>query len=156
MMEHLPILVIVVPLIAAPLFILIRDRAVVLGSAITVAWVTFGGICLLLQQTLEHGQVSYAIGGWDPPWGIEYRGDVFSAFVLCFVSFIGAIVLTAARPSVEREIPRGKHYLFYSAYMLCLTGLLGIVITGDLLNLFVFLEISSLSSYALIALGRSR
>jgi len=49
-----------------------------------------------------------------------------------------------------------QHYLFYAAYLLCLTGLLGITITGDVFNVFVFLEILSLSSYALIAMGRDR
>lgn len=156
MMQHLPILLIVIPLIAGPVFVLVRDRKLVLGCAIVVCWATFAGCCLLLQQTLSQEFVSYEIGGWSPPWGIEYRIDVLSAFVLLFVSFIGAAVITFAHASVEREIPRAKHYLFYATYMLCLTGLLGIVITGDLFNLFVFLEISSLSSYALIALGRSR
>lgn len=156
MMQHLPVLLIVVPLMAGPLFVLIRERKLVLGCAIAISWLTFLGSCLLLKQVLSENFVTYDIGGWEPPWGIEYRIDALSAFVLLFVSFIGAAVITFAHASVEREIPRAKQYLFYATYMLCLTGLLGIVITGDLFNLFVFLEISSLSSYALIALGRSR
>ena len=68
--------------------------------------------------------------------------------MLLFVSGIGAVVLTYAPRSLAREIPRDRHYLFCAAYLLCLTGLLGIVITGDLFNVFVFLEISALSSYA--------
>lgn len=158
MMEHLPVLLIVLPLIAAPLFVLIRERRVVLGCAAAVCWTTFFGSLLLLNQLFHQDAdyISYFIGNWEPPWGIEYRVDTLSAFVLVFVSFIGAAVISFASASVEREIPRGKQYLFYSCYMLCLTGLLGIVITGDLFNLFVFLEISSLSSYALISLGRSR
>ena len=162
MTEHLPVLLIVIPLMAAPIFVLIRDRRMVLGCAITVCWITFIGSLLLLNQVTTptdnaaSSVVSYHIGNWEPPWGIEYRVDALSAFVLVFVSFIGAAVITFAAPSIEREIPRGKQYLFYACYMLCLTGLLGIVITGDLFNVFVFLEISSLSSYALISLGRSR
>ena len=156
MMQHLPVLLIVIPLIAGPLFVLIRERKLVLGSAIAVSWLTFAGSWLLLQETLQHQTVTYQIGGWQPPWGIEYRIDALSAFVLLFVSFIGAAVVTFGHASVKREIPRAKHYLFYATYMLCLTGLMGIVITGDLFNLFVFLEISSLSSYAMIALGRTR
>ncbi len=45
---------------------------------------------------------------------------------------------------------------FYTMYLLCLTGLLGITVTGDAFNVFVFLEISSLSTYVLIAMGRHR
>lgn len=156
MMEHLPILLIVVPLISGPLFVLVRERKVVFGCAIGICWLTFVGSCLLLNQTMTTKVVHYYIGGWHPPYGIEYRVDTLSAFVLVFVSFICAAVISFAYASVEKEIPRSKQYLFYATYMLCLTGLLGIVITGDLFNLFVFLEISSLSSYALIALGRSR
>ena len=61
-----------------------------------------------------------------------------------------------SRRSIAAEVPREQHYLFYTMFALCLTGLLGITITGDAFNLFVFLEISSLSTYVLIALGRDR
>ena len=156
MIERLPVLLIIVPLIAAPLCVLVRDRKVVLSCAIGICWATFGGACLLLAHVTQHGVVRYEMGGWEPPWGIEYRIDSLSAFVMLFVSAMGAIAITSAAPSVDREIPRGKQYLFYAMYLLCLTGLLGITATGDVFNLFVFLEISSLSSYALISLGRRR
>nr|NIO08174.1 monovalent cation/H+ antiporter subunit D family protein [Deltaproteobacteria bacterium] len=67
-----------------------------------------------------------------------------------------AIVMPFARESVTNDIPDNQIGLFYSAFLLCLAGLLGIVITGDAFNLFVFLEISSLSSYVLISLGKDR
>ncbi|MCG7955093.1 MAG: monovalent cation/H+ antiporter subunit D family protein, partial [Candidatus Thiodiazotropha endolucinida] len=66
------------------------------------------------------------------------------------------LTLPYALHSAEREIPEEKIPTFYSALLLCLTGLLGITQTGDIFNVFVFLEISSLSSYALISLGKSR
>ncbi len=154
--HHLPILQIIMPLIAAPLCVLIRDRLLVVGWAIAVCWVTFLTSVALLGRVLRDGVVVYELGGWSAPWGIEYRIDALSAFVLLFVSGIGAIVITFAPLSVRKEIRRSRHYLFYAMYLLCLTGLLGIAITGDLFNLFVFLEISSLSSYALISLGSSR
>jgi len=75
---------------------------------------------------------------------------------LLIVSGMAAITLPYSRTSIEREIPHEQHYLFYAMFALCLTGLLGITITGDAFNIFVFLEISSLSSYVLIALGRDR
>ena len=61
-----------------------------------------------------------------------------------------------ARTSVAAEVPAEQRYLFYAMYCLCLAGLAGITVTGDAFNIFVFLEISSLSSYVLIALGRDR
>ena len=156
MTGQLPILQIVVPLLAAPFCVLLRRSGAALAFALGVSWATFGMSVALLLQVLREGAISYALGGWVAPWGIEYRIDALGAFMLFFVSAVGAIVLAYAPQSIAKEIPTDRHYLFCAAYLLCLTGLLGIVITGDLFNLFVFLEISSLSSYALIALGSRR
>ena len=156
MREQLPALQIVLPMIAAPLVVLLRRRLPSWGLAIAASWATFFISVSLLQRALIEGPIRYALGGWAPPWGIEYRIDALSGFVLMLVSLIGAVVLTYAPRSVAAEVPRDRHHLFLAAYMLCLTGLLGIVITGDLFNVFVFLEVSALSSYVLIGLGRGR
>ncbi|MBK6981641.1 MAG: monovalent cation/H+ antiporter subunit D family protein [Betaproteobacteria bacterium] len=110
----------------------------------------------LLVATTESGAISYAIGSWPPPWGIEYRVDAANALVALLVSAIALVVLPYARRSVSAEIGQERLYLFYALLMLCLAGLLGIAVTGDAFNLFVFLEISSLATYVLIALGRNR
>ena len=157
MEEHLPVLVVLVPMLAAPLCLLLRHRTAVTGFAIAVAWLTFAISVLLLLRVLDQGVISYELGGWPPPWGIEYRIDLLNAFVLILVAGIGAIVATWSPASISVELPRyERHYLFYTAYLLCLTGLLGIVATGDLFNVFVFLEISALSSYVLISMGQDR
>lgn len=88
--------------------------------------------------------------------GIEYRVDVLNGFVLALVTSIGAVVMPYARRSVAHEIDQHVQAWFYTMYLLCLTGLLGITVTGDAFNVFVFLEISSLSTYVLIAMGRHR
>ena len=157
MESHLPILVVLVPLLAAPVCLMLRHRALVTGFAIAVTWVTFATSVLLMLRVLEQGILSYELGGWPPPWGIEYRIDLLNAFVLILVAGIGAIVATWSPASISVELPRyRRHYLFYTAYLLCLTGLLGIAATGDLFNVFVFLEISALSSYVLISMGQDR
>ena len=153
---QLPVLQVVIPLIAAPLCIILRRRELVLPFAIAACWLTFAASVALLGEVLAAGVITYELGGWPAPWGIEYRVDALSAFVLLFVSGIGALVLTYAPRSLAAEIPASRHYLFCTLYLLCLTGLLGIAITGDLFNVFVFLEISALSSYALIAQGGRR
>jgi multicomponent Na+:H+ antiporter subunit D len=154
--DHLPILQVVVPLIGAPFCLLVRHPRAVGLFALLIGAVTFLVSCLLLHQVLQHGTIAYALGGWAAPWGIEYRIDYLNSYLLLLVSFMGAIVLVASQSSIARELPRSRHMLFYTAYLLCLTGLLGILCTGDAFNLFVFLEISSLSSYTLIALGNDR
>jgi multicomponent Na+:H+ antiporter subunit D len=156
MQAHLPALQIVIPLLSAPLCVVLRRRRPAYLLALVASWTAFAIAVALLREVLRLGVVTYAMGGWAAPWGIEYRIDLLGAFVLVFVSAIGALTLTYAPPSLDREVPRERHYLFHAAYMLCLTGLLGIAITGDLFNLFVFLEISALSTYVLISLGRDR
>ena len=154
--QHLPVLIVVVPLMAAPLCVVLFNRTLVYLFALATCWATFGMSIFLLAKVLESGPFSYELGNWPVPYGIEYVVDYFSVFVMSFVSGIGAIVLTYAPKSLNDEIDPSRHYLVHPMYLLCLTGMLGICITGDLFNVFVFLEISSLSSYALISLGRSR
>lgn len=154
--SNLPALQIVVPLLAGPLCVLLRREDISYGIALVASWASFAMSVLLLMMVLESGTISFAMGGWEPPWGIEYRIDSVNAYVLLIVAAIGAMVITYARPSVAYEIDPERRYLFYTAYLLCLSGLLGVTITGDAFNVFVFLEISSLSSYVLISLGRDR
>jgi multicomponent Na+:H+ antiporter subunit D len=153
---QLPALQVVAPLLAAPLAVLLRHRNAAFIVVTCAAWAAFAISIGLAIQVESGGTISYALGSWEPPWGIEYRVDRLSAVLLLLVSGMAALVLPYARASIESEIPREQHYLFYAMFALCLAGLLGIAITGDAFNLFVFLEISSLSTYVLIALGPRR
>ncbi len=153
---HLPALQVVIPLVAAPLTVLLRGRHLPYFISLAASWIALVIALLLWQQVNAHGTISYAIGKWPAPWGIEYRVDQLTAFMLVLVSGIAALVLPYSRASIKNEVPPQQHYLFYTMFSLCLTGLLGISITGDAFNIFVFLEISSLSTYVLIALGRNR
>jgi multicomponent Na+:H+ antiporter subunit D len=154
--DHLPALQVVIPLICAPLCMLVRYRDWSWIVALFGSWASLVISWLLLQQVMDAGVISYHMGNWAPPLGIEYRIDFVNAFVLLIVSAIGAVVTPYARESVRAEFGTNRIYMFYTAYMLCLCGLLGVTITGDAFNLFVFLEISSLSSYVLIAMGKDR
>lgn len=158
MIAHLPALQVVVPLIAAPLCALLPAGRAVWLAAVAASGLAFLIAALLLDQVLAHGPISYAMGGWPAPWGIEYRVDALNAYVLLIVAAVGTVVAGFGRVIVEYRVrlPASKQPWFYAAYLLCLTGLLGIAITGDAFNLFVFLEISSLSSYVLIGIGRDR
>lgn len=153
---HLPALQVVVPLLSAPLAVLLRRGAMAYGLVLAASWIAFAVAIALWLQVQDVGVISYRIGNWAPPWGIEYRVDALSSFMLLLVSGMAAIVLPYCRASVAREIPEEQHYLFYAMFALCIAGLLGIAITGDAFNIFVFLEVSSLSTYVLIALGRDR
>ena len=153
---HLAPLQVILALIAAPICLLVRrpNAAWLLATAIT--WILLIIALLILGKVLETGTFSYSLGNWPAPWGIEYRIDIANALMLIIITIIGSAVMPYARTSIEKEIPKDRIYLFYCMYLLNIAGLLGIAITGDVFNLFVFLEISSLSSYVMISLGRSR
>lgn len=156
MTEHLPVLLIVVPLILAPVAALTgRWKAAWVVAAAACWWSLYAAISLLRRVSAE-GPISYAIGNWPAPIGIEYRIDLANAFVAVIVATIGAITIPYARTSIAQEVSEDRGPLFYAAFILCLTGLLGIAVTGDVFNVFVFLEISSLSAYSMIALGHDR
>lgn len=154
--QNLPALQVVLPLLGAVVCAVLRRGASawLVALVVSLAMPVVSG--LMLAHVLTEGTISYAMGGWAPPWGIEYRVDLLSAFVLMLVSVIGAVIMTYARASVADEISPDRQPWFYCMYLLCLCGLLGITITGDAFNAFVFLEVSSLATYTLIALGQDR
>jgi len=154
--SQMPALVVVLPLLAAPLCVLWHRSTPSWLTYLVVTWACLGLAVLLFVQVKVGGPISYAMGGWPPPFGIELRLDALNTLVLLLVTGIAAITSIYARASVAAEIPRERGYLFYAGLLLCLCGLIGITITGDAFNLFVFLEISSLSSYGLIAMGEKR
>ena len=143
-----------VPLIAAAVCALLPGRlwpwlltfAAALASAVIAA--------ITLPAAMD-APLSYAFGNWEPPIGIEYRIDAANAFVALLVSGIAALTLPWAKTSVDREVPE-RQGPFYALFLLALAGLIGITLTGDAFNVFVFLEISSLATYALIAHGSDR
>jgi multicomponent Na+:H+ antiporter subunit D len=154
--QHLPALQVVVPLLGGILAALLRRGSFAFALTLAVSWMMPVISACMLWQVIQNGPISYALGSWPPPWGIEYRVDLLNGFVLMLVSAIAAVIAPFALRSVGLEIAPRRQAWFYCMYLMCLAGLLGVTITGDAFNAFVFLEISSLSTYVLIALGRDR
>lgn len=155
-MEHLQVLIVLVPLLCAPLCALLPSGRLPWLLATLAAWTTLAMALLLLGQVSELGTLSYAMGNWAAPWGIEYRLDFANALVQLLLAVIASVVFPYAYRSARRELDNDKQPGFYAAMLLLFAGLMGITATGDAFNVFVFLEISSLATYALLALGRDR
>ncbi len=156
MSQNLPALLVVVPMLLAPIAALLNRSGPAWVVAAGGSWFAFGAAVQLLRRVMTEGVIVYSLGGWAAPIGIEYRIDMVSAFVTVIVTSIAAVGVIYARVSVADEISEDRHALFYAAFLLNVCGLLGIAITGDVFNVFVFLEISSLSAYSMIALGHDR
>lgn len=156
MISQLPAIQLLLTLLAAPLCSLMRNGDHAWRLAVTACWLSTGVAFLLLGQVWGGGTISYHMGGWPPPWGIEVVIDELTALVLILVTLFASLVMTALRESLSPIMRKHRHSLYYTTFLLCVASLIGITITGDAFNVFVFLEISSLSTYALIARGQDR
>jgi multicomponent Na+:H+ antiporter subunit D len=157
MSEQYPALLVVVPLLSA-FFISIAGWInkrwcfpIAVAALGVAAWSSVG----LLFRVLNEGVIVYKLGGWSPPVGIAYYVDYLNGLVLPVVSIVALLNLISSKRTVEQQFP-DKTAPFYTLYVLMVTGLLGIVVTGDAFNLYVLLEIASLTGYGLLAMGEER
>jgi len=151
---HLPAIIALIFVLFAlliPLFGLWKEQLcqplAVLGSGLAT---TFSLLAFITY--LQTGSIRYFFGGWEPPIGIEFVYDGLSGFILIVINSVAFLALIYAKKPGRMEF-QGKELAYYALAMLMMLGFNGMVLTGDLFNLYVFLEISSLSSYALISIG---
>ncbi|MFW6000027.1 MAG: proton-conducting transporter membrane subunit [Halorubrum sp.] len=144
-------LAVVVPIVAATLPLALGLRYDDVGWPIAAVGTTAvaGIAAAIAAEVLVNGSFDHALGGFLPPVGIELVADRLSVAVLLLVAAVSVATLAFARVAGPRGNP------FYSAYLMLVGGLVGMTLTGDLFNLFVFLEITGLTTYALIASDRS-
>ena len=146
LMMHLPVLIVVVPLLAGALNVLLfHKKGAWLITLLTSIFLLYASVNLI-QMVEQVGVVKYALGGWAAPLGIELRIDALSALMVLILALSALLVSIYSLKSVEKEIPEQNQVFFYTALLLVLAGLIGISVTADAFNIFVFLEISSLSN----------
>lgn len=153
LIDDAPALVVVLPLIVSAIIAFMpSSRWPWIISMITLVVHLFISFELLSMVQIS-GVILYEFGNWQPPWGIAFKIDginiglqiIFSSFVLITTFYSRKIFLSEIHPEDS-----GKAY---SLWLLAVGSLNGIILTNDIFNLFVFLEISALSSISLIALG---
>jgi len=110
----------------------------------------FGLSIVSLFISKEKSLLVYSIGGWKPPLGICFVLDGLSAFMLVTLNIVSFLIAIYSISYMEKYTDK---YKFYSLFMLMVAGMNGVILTGDIFNLFVFLEIASVASYALVAYG---
>ena len=156
-MNDLPIIIILLPLISALLSIALSRIHIHLGRNIVTAaiFVALGCAVKLFINIIKGGPVHYSFGGYKAPYGIEFYIDSIGAIivvVILLLGFITTLYVMNFEVTNERKVIGGA----YSLIGLLIVGMCGMSMTGDVFNLYVFLEITSLSAYCLIALGGSR
>jgi len=155
--NNIPVLIPITFLVTAFFIVLFGQFRRAVAFPLAILGTTFALFVSLsgLVKVTTSGTIHYHLGGWVPPIGIEYVLDPLSAFIASVVCGVGLLVLIYSYSSVKFELP-AKIVPFYGIAMLLLAGLTGIVVTGDLFNLYVFIEISALSSYAIVAVGEKK
>ena len=154
-LEHAPALIIVVPLLLAVVAALCPPR---LGWGLALLATATSAVVALLQMRLTMAQstdyrASYHLGGWAPPWGIEFAVDHATALVVLVIAAMGFVATISSKRLFLHEVDSSNYNRVYGAWLLAFAGLLGLVMTADAFNLFVFFEISSLASVTLVAMG---
>ena len=155
--KQAPALLVIIPLLSALVVNMSGwfTRRACFPITVMAMAATFAASIITLLQVLDTGPFSYRLGGWPPPFGIEYVIDHLNGLVLVTISLVSLLAVIFAKLSVEKELP-DKIPQFYTLFILLVTGLLGMTVTGDAFNLYVLLEIAALTGYALIGLGDNR
>lgn len=171
-MRNLPVLIPILPLASAMLCLALSRINKNLGKYVVIGALTvsFASAIGLFVEVIRTGEtIHYYMGGWKPPLGIEFVIDEMNAIILVAIAAVALFVCIYSQPFFSEKTRRlkrqkdnsnyadGTTWLekggFYALYALLSAGLLGMTITGDMFNLYVFLEIASISGYGLIALG---
>ncbi len=156
-MNAVPVLLPVVPLLAGVLSVLVGlwRPAAAQGVAVVGAVGALGLAILGLTHVVGADPIHHHLGGWPPPIGIEYVLDPLSGYLSLIITGIGLLSVVYPVGAGFMLTPR-RGLPVYGLVMLLLAGLLGVVVSGDLFHLFVFLEIFAIATYALVATGGDR
>ena len=152
-----PVLFIAIPLLAAfiiPLLGMIWKESVRILPGLVLVYLLILSVNLL-GYVLDNGPIVEIIAGWTPPWGINLVFSAFSGFLVTLMIFLGLLVWIYSyrfKRNVDFE-PAKKYFILL---MMLITGSVGIVLTGDIFNQFVFIEIVGISAYALTAFYTGR
>lgn len=156
-MRHLPVLPLLPLLFGAVFAVLLSlwraQAAQVVAITATSLSLVFGAVGLV--TVVRDGPLTYDLGGWPPPIGIEYVLDPLSAFMVTIVALIGLLVCVYP-VEVAFDLRPGRGVPVYALALLLLTGLTGVMLSGDLFHLFVMLEIYAIATYGLVSLGGDR
>ncbi|OPL14957.1 MAG: hypothetical protein AVO34_00115 [Firmicutes bacterium ML8_F2] len=107
---------------------------------------------LFVGYHVSHGNViHFPVSGWPPPWGIEIVVDTLSSMMLMLISGICFLILIYSFHAIRHELENNVVGWYYTAFLLCMAGMMGLVITNDIFNMYVFIEVTGIGAVALVA-----
>jgi len=156
--QHLPALIVVVPLFFAFLMPLLARWRKQWCVPVTLGAIIFSFLAALKMvfQVMSTGPFSYYMGDWPPPWGIELSIDYLAVFAALTVTGVGLLIIWYGSKDLLHELKSEVIGWYYTLYLLLIASMVGIVITNDIFNMFVFLEICAIASCGIISIKESR
>lgn len=152
-----PALVIFVLMSAFIMPVIFHFRRNWCGPAACIAMVVaLAGSLHFVGITLQGRTIHYAAEGWAPPWGIEVIINPFSAFILAVISSVCLAILFYSISSLEEEIPQDAKGWYYTVFLLLVASMMGMGITNDMFNMYVFIEVTGISACALVLAKNSK
>jgi multicomponent Na+:H+ antiporter subunit D len=138
--------------VALPLAVSLLIQLVARGRRALAEWMTIAAMFVLVLMALYTigGTGLYHLGGWPTPIGIDLRLDELATLLLLTINLVG---LAVSLYSVDYMRRFSASRYFYGLFLLMVTGMNGVVLAGDLFNLYVFLEVAAVASYSLVAFG---
>jgi len=155
MVEQFPVLIVTVGVFSAYTILLagwLNKKSSFYLSFATISAQLIMAI-FILRHVLTVGVIHYWLGGWRPPWGIEYVVDALNGYVLVILLFLSLMCVLYSKRNILHKIEEKKAVTYYTIFQLMVSGLCGVVVTGDVFNMYVLFEVASLTSYALIAVA---
>lgn len=143
---------VIIPLAAAFFIPLVGKRIKRSGDIASVAaTISLSALSIFMASLINIQKVlRYDVGKWAAPMGISMVVDGFSVFMLVIVNSIAFLVALYSTGYVKKYTDTWK---FYTLFMLMVGGMNGVLISGDLFNMYVTLEIAAIAGYALVAFG---
>lgn len=122
-------------------------------AVLSIAWALS---LSLLIYVLKEQSFMYNFGNWGPAIGIQFAVDEFSALMTFLVMTLATLIIIYSLKDIEHEIAEPQFFSYYTLVFLLLFSMIGMIFTNDLFNLYVFLEILSISSYGIISIKRTK
>ena len=154
MSDHLPALIFLLPFLTAIFMPMVglKRRGWCRPMAIAVVFAMSVASIANVVVVMDSGEIRYAFSGWAPPIGIEWVDDGLASIIMVTLSLLALISLINAGPTSPSTL--GQRIVpYYTLILLLVSGMTGIIFAGDLFNIFVFLEVSALSGYALVGVA---
>ena len=156
MIKDLLILELVLPILVGSSHFINRKNTLVYVLTSLTTVIIFCFSLFIALHVFAVGDIYYYFGGWIPPVGIEFKITKIKAVFAILISAVSMVTFLHGKRILFDEVDEKKIASFCGVFLLCNAGFLGIISTNDFFNLYVFIEVASLTSYALVAISNNK